>query len=95
MMMMTRPIRTAQAFARRRQMEKPSIASPLAGSTMLDGSGTDVSMRSQADVWRINSARRLHHLKAVSVINPVMLEPVVQFTLYLKVKYEVQQIKAT
>ena len=30
-----------------------------------------------------------------SVINPVMIEPVVQFTLYLKVKYEVQQIKAS
>ena len=28
------------------------------------------------------------------VINPVVLEPVVQFTLYLKVKYEVEQIKA-
>ncbi len=30
-----------------------------------------------------------------SVVNPVMIEPVVQFTLYLKVKYEVQQIKAS
>jgi uncharacterized protein YggE len=28
------------------------------------------------------------------VINPVVVEPVVQFTLYLKVKYEVEQIKA-
>ncbi len=28
------------------------------------------------------------------VINPVVIEPVVQFTLYLKVKYEVEQIKA-
>ena len=28
------------------------------------------------------------------VINPVVLEPVVQFTLHLKVKYEVEQIKA-
>ncbi len=28
------------------------------------------------------------------VINPVMTEPVVQFTLYLKVKYEVEQTKA-
>jgi uncharacterized protein YggE len=28
------------------------------------------------------------------VINPVMLEPPVQFTLYLKLKYEVEQIKA-
>ena len=28
------------------------------------------------------------------VINPVIIEPVVQFTLYLKVKYEVEQIKA-
>jgi uncharacterized protein YggE len=30
-----------------------------------------------------------------AVINPVMIEPVVQFTLYLKVKYEVKQIKAS
>lgn len=29
-----------------------------------------------------------------AVINPVITEPVVQFTLYLKVKYEVEQIKA-
>jgi len=28
------------------------------------------------------------------VINPVVIEPVVQFTLYLKVRYEVEQIKA-
>ncbi|CAN5768289.1 hypothetical protein BH23PLA1_BH23PLA1_29450 [soil metagenome] len=28
------------------------------------------------------------------VIDPVIVEPVVQFTLYLKVKYEVEQIKA-
>ena len=28
------------------------------------------------------------------MINPVIIEPVVQFTLYLKVKYEVEQIKA-
>ncbi len=28
------------------------------------------------------------------VINPVVIEPVVQFTLYLKVKYEVEQVKA-
>jgi uncharacterized protein YggE len=28
------------------------------------------------------------------VINPIIIEPVVQFTLYLKVKYEVEQIKA-
>jgi hypothetical protein len=28
------------------------------------------------------------------VINPVVVEPAVQFTLYLKVKYEVEQIKA-
>ncbi len=27
------------------------------------------------------------------VINPVVIEPVVQFTLYLKVKYEIEQIK--
>ncbi len=30
-----------------------------------------------------------------SVLNPVVIEPVVQFTLYLKVKYEVKQIKAS
>ena len=29
-----------------------------------------------------------------NVINPVVIEPVVQCTLFLKVKYEVQQIKA-
>jgi uncharacterized protein YggE len=29
-----------------------------------------------------------------AVINPVIIEPVVQFTLHLKVKYEVEQIKA-
>ena len=29
-----------------------------------------------------------------AVINPVVLEPVVQFTLYLKVKYEVEPVKA-
>ena len=29
-----------------------------------------------------------------AVIDPVVIEPVVQFTLYLKVKYEVEQIKA-
>ncbi len=29
------------------------------------------------------------------VINPVVIEPVVQFTLFLKVKYEVKQIKAS
>jgi hypothetical protein len=29
------------------------------------------------------------------VINPVVIEPIVQFTLYLKVKYEVKQIKAS
>ena len=29
-----------------------------------------------------------------AVINPVVTEPVVQFTLYLKLKYEVEQIKA-
>lgn len=29
-----------------------------------------------------------------TVINPVLTEPVVQFTLYLKVKYEVEQLKA-
>ena len=29
-----------------------------------------------------------------TVINPVVIEPVVQFSLYLKVKYEVEQIKA-
>jgi uncharacterized protein YggE len=29
-----------------------------------------------------------------AVINPVITEPVVQFTLYLKLKYEVEQIKA-
>jgi uncharacterized protein YggE len=29
------------------------------------------------------------------VINPVVIEPVVQFTFYLKVKYEVKQIKAS
>jgi hypothetical protein len=28
------------------------------------------------------------------VIDPVIVEPVVQFTLYLKLKYEVEQIKA-
>ncbi len=28
------------------------------------------------------------------VINPVVVEPVVQFTLYLKVKYEIEQTKA-
>ena len=28
------------------------------------------------------------------VINPVVIEPVVQFTLYLKVKYEVEQMKS-
>jgi hypothetical protein len=28
------------------------------------------------------------------VINPVVIEPVVQFTLYLKVKYEVERAKA-
>ena len=27
------------------------------------------------------------------VINPVVIEPVVQFTLYLKVKYEIEQTK--
>jgi uncharacterized protein YggE len=30
-----------------------------------------------------------------AVINPVITEPVVQFTLYLKIKYEVKQIKAS
>ncbi len=30
-----------------------------------------------------------------AVINPVVIEPVVQFTLYLKVKYDVKQIKAS
>jgi uncharacterized protein YggE len=30
-----------------------------------------------------------------AVINPVLTEPVVQFTLYLKLKYEVKQIKAS
>jgi len=30
-----------------------------------------------------------------AVINPVVIEPVVQFTLYLKLKYEVKQIKAS
>jgi hypothetical protein len=30
-----------------------------------------------------------------AVINPVVFEPVVQFTLYLKVKYEVKQVKAS
>jgi hypothetical protein len=30
-----------------------------------------------------------------AVINPVMIEPVVQFTLYLKLKYEVKQTKAS
>jgi hypothetical protein len=29
-----------------------------------------------------------------AVVNPVVTEPVVQFTLYLKVKYEVEQPKA-
>ena len=29
-----------------------------------------------------------------NVINPVVIEPVVQCSLFLKVKYEVQQIKA-
>jgi hypothetical protein len=29
-----------------------------------------------------------------TVINPVILEPVVQFTLYLKVKYEIAPVKA-
>ena len=28
------------------------------------------------------------------VIDPVVVEPVVQFTLYLKIKYEVEQVKA-
>jgi hypothetical protein len=28
------------------------------------------------------------------VIDPVVIEPVVQFTLYLKIKYEVEPIKA-
>jgi len=27
------------------------------------------------------------------VVNPVVIEPVVQFTLYLKVKYEMEQTK--
>ena len=29
-----------------------------------------------------------------SVINPVIIEPVVQLTLYLKIKYEVEPVKA-
>ena len=29
-----------------------------------------------------------------AVVNPVVVEPVVQFTLYLKVKYEVEPVKA-
>ena len=28
------------------------------------------------------------------VVNPVVIEPVVQFTLYLKIKYEIEQPKA-
>jgi hypothetical protein len=46
--------------------------------------------RLRTRLFSTRSSSRRH-----DVINPVVIEPVVQFTLYLKVKYEVKQIKAS
>ena len=61
----------------------------------------DISDNSERQKYAVQGARksRTFFFNALDadgfdhVINPVVIEPVVQFTLYLKVRYEIEQIK--
>ncbi|HEY0547211.1 MAG TPA: SIMPL domain-containing protein [Pyrinomonadaceae bacterium] len=82
--------------------EKPSIYYP---TEMYDSYSAYESEEINPDYYRekytVQNARKsrtffFHPLNADGfdvVINPVVIEPVVQFTLYLKVKYEIEQPK--
>jgi uncharacterized protein YggE len=88
----------AQVYA-----EKPSIYYP---TQMYDSYTAAESEEISSDYYRqkymVQGARksRTFFFNALNadgfdyVINPVVIEPVVQFTLYLKVKYDVEQVKA-
>lgn len=88
---------SAQVYA-----EKPSIYFP---TEMYDSYTAFESEEIGSDYYRdkytVQHARksRTFFFNALNadgfdvVINPVVIEPVVQFTLYLKVKYEIEQVK--
>lgn len=83
--------------------ERPSIYYPTQmydNYSAFEAEGIDAAYQRQR--YAVHSARKsrtffYHGLDPDgfdAVINPVVIEPVVQFTLYLKVKYEVEQAKA-
>jgi uncharacterized protein YggE len=87
----------AQVYA-----EKPSIYFP---TEMYDSytafESEEISSNFYREKYTVQGARksRTFFFNALNadgfdyVINPVVIEPVVQFTLYLKVKYEIEQLK--
>jgi hypothetical protein len=87
----------AQVYA-----EKPSIYFP---TEMYDSysafESEDIGSDYYRDKYTVQHARksRTFFFNALNadgfdlVINPIVIEPVVQFTLYLKVKYEIEQMK--
>jgi uncharacterized protein YggE len=82
--------------------EKPSIYYP---SEMYDSytayEAEDINSDSFRQKYTVQNARksRTFFFNALNadgfdqVVNPIVIEPVVQFTLYLKVKYEIEQMK--
>lgn len=90
---------TAQIYA-----EKPSIYFPTElydSYTAYESENISPDYYSDRQRYTIQKARKsrtffFNPLKANSfdyVINPIVIEPVVQFTLYLKIKYEVEGLK--
>ncbi len=82
--------------------ERPSIHYPAQmydNYTAFEAEGIDAAIRQKYTVQSARKSRTFYYngLDADgfdAVINPVVIEPVVQFTLYLKVKYEVEQARA-
>ena len=82
--------------------EKPSIYFP---TEMYDSytayESEEIGSDNYRDKYTVQNARksRTFFFNALNtdgfdlVINPIVIEPVVQFTLYLKVKYEIEQVK--
>lgn len=77
------------------------MASPVGGSVWSKASvsGNSNAIRQRYAVQQARKSRTFYYngLDADGfdeVINPVITEPTVQFTLYLKVKYEVEPPKA-
>ena len=84
-----------QVFAERSSVYYPTdmYDSYIAGESEAVSGGPD---RAQTTVQSLRKSRTFHYNPLTAegfdrVINPVVLEPVVQFTLYLKLKYEIDR----